>query len=108
MIFDDGWHYRDFLIYQITKEQEEDELYWHALFQKHVGTHTDYCMNKEIPIATGSLAPEGSWKDFFDPYKNRKPPLYKEEQIIGWFRIGEPKTNSSSDDDDDVVDNNKL
>lgn len=40
--YDNIFHTRTFNIYELTKEQLEEEEYWHHRFRNEVGHHTDY------------------------------------------------------------------
>jgi hypothetical protein len=71
--------YRRFVVLRLTSEQLEDELYWHDLFRKHVGTHTDYGAER------GEVLPREQHRHFYDAYRLRKPPDYSDCEVLGWF-----------------------
>ena len=78
----DAW-YRRFLLYELTKEQMDEELYFHDLFQKYVGTHTDY--NNDGKRQIGATKPRELWDNYYNEEKNRKKLDVKDNKIIGWF-----------------------
>lgn len=70
---------RVFLVYKLTPEQDTIERANHALFRKHVGTHTDY---DDEP---GTLMPRAEMDKFYKTDKPQMAPLEK-SQVIGHVR----------------------
>jgi hypothetical protein len=59
--------------WELTPEQAEIELANHALFQKHVGTHTDYSIDDEGEVSRqiGATRPQAEWDLFYKAEKKR-------------------------------------
>ena len=76
--------YRRYLVYELSKEELDDEVYWHDLFRKHVGTHTDY---DEDGKRTGHVLPSSEKDKFYDRYKARGPQYYTDNKVVGWFEL---------------------
>jgi hypothetical protein len=59
--------------WELTPEQAEIELANHALFQKHVGTHTDYSIDDEGEVSRqiGATRPQAEWDKFYKAEKKR-------------------------------------
>jgi hypothetical protein len=77
-----GWH-RRFVVLRLSPEQHAEELRWHELFREKVGAHTDYGEQGERPV--GSLQPRERWQEFYDAYRQRTPPDFSGNEVLGWF-----------------------
>jgi hypothetical protein len=76
--------YRRFIVLRLSHEQHAEECRWHELFQAKVGVHTDYDEHEMRP-AVGSLWPPERWHEFYDAYKQRTPPDFSANEVLGWF-----------------------
>ena len=82
-----------YAVYKLTPEQERIELANHALFRKHVGTHTEYGTEQKVdhndpndssPIKLGpGVFPRDSWDLYYKAEKPSAPPV-KDSQLVGW------------------------
>jgi hypothetical protein len=77
-----GW-YRWFAVLRLSPEQHAEELRWHELFQRCVGTHTDYDEAGQRPV--GALQPRERWAEFYETYRQRTPPDFTSNEVLGWF-----------------------
>ena len=77
-----GW-YRRFAIPRLSPEQRAEELWWHELFRRCVGTHTDYAESGQRPV--GALQARERWAEFYDAYRQRTPPDFSGNEVLGWF-----------------------
>jgi hypothetical protein len=75
--------YRRFAVIRLKPEQLMDEKYWHDLFRRHVGTHTDYGDDERRTL--GAVLPKDGWNEFYDRYQKRPKPVYSMNPILGWF-----------------------
>jgi len=59
--------------WELTPEQAEIELANHALFQEHVGTHTDYSIDEEGEVThqVGATRPRSEWEKFYKAERKR-------------------------------------
>jgi len=59
--------------WELTPEQAGFELAAHALFQHHVGTHTDYSIDEEGEVSrqVGATRPREEWDLFYKAKKKR-------------------------------------
>jgi len=59
--------------WELTPEQAEIELANYALFQKHVGTHTDYSIDEEGEVSRqiDATRPQAEWDLFYKAEKKR-------------------------------------
>jgi hypothetical protein len=73
---------RRYLIIEISDEQLREAEYWHELFREKVGAHSDY---DDSWHRSGSVKPEATHKEFYEPFQKRIPADYSENTIIGWF-----------------------
>ena len=80
---DDEEYYRRFLLVMLSQEQLEEEKYWHELFRRKVGRHTDYDDQGKRP--TGAIKPKELAKEFYEAYKTRRPRDLSNNEVIGWF-----------------------
>jgi hypothetical protein len=76
--------YRRFLLLRLTPEQHAEECYWHQLFRAKVGVHTDYVEQEPRP-PVGFLWPQEHWHEFYEPYRQRTPPDFSANEVLGWF-----------------------
>ena len=56
---------------------------WHELFREKVGRHTDY--DEEGQRLIGGLEPRDQWPAFYDAYRERTPPDFSANEVMGWF-----------------------
>jgi hypothetical protein len=71
---------RAYWLIALSEDQMRDEERWHDLFCRRVGTHFDY---------TGRSPPspeELCMSEFYDAYRSRPEPDYRNNDVIGWFR----------------------
>jgi hypothetical protein len=76
--------YRRFLVLRLTSEQHAEECRWHDLFRTKVGIHTDYDEQQGRP-AEGFLWPRETWHEFYDASRERTPPDFSRNEVLGWF-----------------------
>lgn len=74
--------YRRFLIYELSDEDVKELTYWHDLFCKHVGEHTNYVNNER---SSSRCLPYDTHKLFYEPYKHAEKRDYCKGTPIGWF-----------------------
>jgi hypothetical protein len=86
-----GW-YRRFAVLRLSLEQHAEELRWHELFRRCVGTHTDYGESEQRPA--GALQPRERWAEFYDAYNQRTPPDFSGNEVLGWFEVGQKRARS--------------
>ena len=84
---DDDWTdgaNRAFVIIEMTKAQEKDENYFHQLFIKYVGSHTDYDEfgNRSIE----EVKPESERKKFYDEYDKAEKFTISRSQLKARFK----------------------
>lgn len=79
---DADW-YRRFVILRLSAEQLAEEKRWHELFREKVGGHTDYDDRGKRQV--GLLHPEEKWKEFYDAYRERTPPDFSDNAVLGWM-----------------------
>jgi len=79
----EAW-YRRFLLIRLSEQQLRDEVWWHELFRRHVGTHTDYDRAEGDP---GTVRPREQWAAFYDPYSKRAPLDLSQNEVLGWFEL---------------------
>jgi hypothetical protein len=81
-----GWQdlYQRFLLIELSREQFEEEKYWHELFRENVGTYWDYDENGKRK-RDGSFKSVSKHKEYYDAAKNRLPCDYSNNKIVGWF-----------------------
>jgi len=75
---DDGF-YRRYLVLILTKGQLDEEEFWHELFRRKVGTHTDY------GDAERKVLPRETWHEFYDEFGKRGEVDYSGNPALGWF-----------------------
>lgn len=73
--------YRRFAVISLTQEQIKEERYWHKLFRKHVGTHTDYQNNKRV----GKVHSIRDMSKFYTPFASRQERDFSSNEVIGYF-----------------------
>jgi hypothetical protein len=78
----DRWS-RRYLIYELTKEQFEEEDYYHNLFRTCVGIHTEY--NDDGKRQIGAVNDREQWDVYYEEEAKRIPLDYKKNKIVGWF-----------------------
>jgi hypothetical protein len=66
---------------ELDDEQLKEEIYWHDLFDRNVGSHFDFT-NKYSPLAEVDANPDA----FYIPYNKRIAPNYQNNRIIAWFQ----------------------
>jgi hypothetical protein len=73
--------------WELTPEQAEIELANHALFQQHVGTHTDYAIDDEGEVSrkVGATRPQEEWDLFYKAKKKRID--YKAIEATDFFGV---------------------
>lgn len=76
--------YRRFLIYELSQDDIEHLTYWHNLFCKHVGNHTNYINNNR---SGDPCLPSDTHHLFYEPYKMAEPHDYCKGTPIGWFQL---------------------
>jgi hypothetical protein len=76
--------YRRFVVLRLTPEQHAEEKRWHELFRAKVGVHADYEKQETRP-QVGFLWPCEHWHEFYDPYRQRTPPDFSANEVLGWF-----------------------
>src|SRR5262249_7558477 len=79
----DGSH-RSYLVLVLTKEQLDEEEFWHDLFRRKVGTHTDY---DEDGKEAGQVLPGETWHEFYDEFAKRGAGDYSANPALGWFEL---------------------
>jgi hypothetical protein len=75
---------RVFELLRLTDDAMAAEATRHALFRQHVGTHTDYEPDGNLP--TGATWSKERWHLFYDQY----PPDAADDmagEVVGWFEI---------------------
>lgn len=72
---------RRFAIMRLTPEELEHEKAEHALFQKYVGTHTDYHEDGKRDV--GAVKPSSEHDQFYK--RERKERDYSDHDVIAWF-----------------------
>jgi hypothetical protein len=77
---DDCWYDR-YLIVVIGQQDIETEEWWHALFRKYVGHHTDYQDGRRDH---DTVHPKDGWHAFYNAYEHREPRDYAARKVIGW------------------------
>lgn len=80
---DAGDWYRRFAVIRLSDEQQTEEQRWHELFREKVGRHTDY--DEEGQRLIGGLEPRDQWPAFYDAYRERTPPDFSANEVMGWF-----------------------
>ena len=73
---------RRYLVYELSKEEFNEEMQWHNLFREHVGTHTDY---DEHGRTNHAVRPQSEHHKYYEKAKERTPRDYTQNKIIGWF-----------------------
>ena len=68
---------------RLSPEQRAEEWRWHELFCRCVGVHTDYDESGRRPV--GALQPRERWAEFYDACRQRPPPDFSGNEVIGWF-----------------------
>jgi hypothetical protein len=81
---DDTAWYRRFVVLRLSPEQHAEECRWHELFRSKVGVHTDYEAPEQRP-AVGYLWPREWWHEFYYAYRQRTPPDFSANEVLGWF-----------------------
>jgi hypothetical protein len=73
--------------WELTPEQAGYELAAHALFQHHVGTHTDYSIDEEGEVSrqVGATRPREEWDLFYKAKKKRVD--YKKIEATDFFGV---------------------
>ena len=73
--------------WELTPAQAEIELAAHALFQEHVGTHTDYAIDAEGEVSrkVGATRPQEEWDLFYKAKKKRID--YKAIEATDFFGV---------------------
>jgi hypothetical protein len=72
---------RMYWLIALSPEQWREEVGWHELFCRKVGTHFDYT-GRPVPPAE-EVCPD----EFYEPYRHRKQTDYSDNEVIGWFRL---------------------
>ena len=72
---------RAYWLIQLSDVQLNDEVQWHELFCQKVGTHFDF--TGRPPLAREQVDMDA----FYEPYGRRIPPDYRDNLVIGWFRL---------------------
>jgi hypothetical protein len=75
--------YRRYLVIRLTPDQLREEEYWHDLFRKCIGTHTDYRSDGQREV--GAVHPKEQHAEFYDPYSKRVPMDLTQNEVVGWF-----------------------
>ncbi len=73
--------HRDYWLIALDEHQLQEEKEWHELFCQNVGTHFDYTGRSSLPPRQVDM------EAFYEPYKKRVPPNYKDNDVVGWFRL---------------------
>ncbi|MCA9029061.1 MAG: hypothetical protein KDA86_28025, partial [Planctomycetaceae bacterium] len=64
-----------------NSDQLSEEEDWHELFCRKVGTHFDFTERPALPREQVDM------DAFYEPYRQRKPPDYRTNFVIGWFQL---------------------
>ncbi len=72
---------RRYWLIALTNDQLNDELRWHDLFCNNVGTHFDLTDRPPLPREAVDM------DAFYVPYRQRVPPDYSQNDVVGWFRL---------------------
>lgn len=75
--------YRRFAIVRLSPEQLAEERRWHELFQRFVGTHTDY--SESGRGEAGTVHPREWHRGFYDQYEHRTPRDFSHNPVLAWF-----------------------
>lgn len=79
--------WRRYAIIRLTTKQLEDEKYWHRLFEKYVGTHTNY-EHGWVRKRDGVHPDCSNHAKFYDEQsENRKDRDLRNNEVIGWFEL---------------------
>lgn len=78
--YSEGWYRRYWLI-RLSPEQATEEMKWHDLFRTHVSTYGD----AEIPEDERGVRPQSEWSQYYEPYRQRAPVVFDENEVLGWF-----------------------
>ncbi len=73
---------RIFAVISLNKKQEKEVIYWHNLFQKHVGNHNNW--NRTEPLRQ---EPESQHALFYDEYKAKYKMNFAKNEVIAWYEI---------------------
>ena len=76
--------YRRFVVLRLSPEQRAEERQWHELFRAKVGVHSGNEEPGQRP-PVGFLWPRERWREFYDPYRQRTPPDFSANVVLGWF-----------------------
>jgi hypothetical protein len=74
--------YRRFVLLMLSKQELAEEIYWHDLFRRVVGTHTD---GDGTSFSPAKLRPQEEHHLFYDKYQQRETPNRTTNICIGWF-----------------------
>ena len=72
---------RRYWLISLTDNQLDDELRWHEWFCNNVGTHFDLTGRAPLPRELVDM------DAFYVPFRDRVPPDYSQNDIVGWFRL---------------------
>jgi hypothetical protein len=76
--------YRRFVVLRLSPAQHAEECRWHELFRTKVGIHTDHDERQRLPAE--GIWPREHWHEFYDPYRQRTPPDFSSNEVLGWFQ----------------------
>jgi hypothetical protein len=82
--FDIDWA-RRFIIYEISHEEAEDELFWYGFFREYFGTHRDYFTTEK---GKGSRVTDNALqmcKIYQELAAKKQVYNFHDLNIIGWF-----------------------
>ena len=77
-----GSFYRRFVLLMLSEQEYAEETYWHDLFRRFVGTHTDV---DGTPFSPEKLRPQEEHHLFYDAYQHRENPDRTHTICLGWF-----------------------
>jgi hypothetical protein len=81
---DNLYHMRTFNLYELSEEEIAEEEYWHELFRKHVGWHSDYGDRYAQCGAEGTS--DGNWDAFYKKAEKERPKRdYSKNKCLGTF-----------------------
>jgi hypothetical protein len=72
-----------YLVVQLSRQQLEEEEYWHDLFRQKVGNHTDYGEYGNRTL--NAQKPPNTHSEFYDAYNKRTKLDLSTNTVIGWF-----------------------
>lgn len=86
-MLDEATERRRFVVYKLTEAEIAEQVKWHDLFIKFVGTHCDYRkLRKSHDADSSGMRPEKFHKSFYEPFQaEHKDPQLEPEKIVGWF-----------------------